>query len=82
MQTWLGHASMTLTVDLYSHWMGSNADAAAISQVDRLLGGRRGDASPNLRVTEKEAEGQDPRDLGRVEWSHLRESNSRPIHYE
>lgn len=43
-QTWLGHASMTLTVDLYSHWMGSTADAAAISQVDRLLGGRRGAA--------------------------------------
>ena len=43
-QTWLGHASMTLTVDLYSHWMGSTADAAAISQVDRLLGERRGAA--------------------------------------
>jgi integrase len=81
-QTWLGHASMTLTVDLYSHWMGSGADAAAISQVDQLLGGRRGDTTPNLRATGTEGEGQDPRDLRRVEGSHLRESNSRPIHYE
>jgi integrase len=37
-QTWLGHASMTLTVDLYSHWMGSDADNAAILRIDNLLG--------------------------------------------
>lgn len=81
-QTWLGHASMTLTVDLYSHWMGSSADAAAISQVNQLLGGHRGDTTLNLRATVAEEQGQNPRDSGLLQWSHLRESNSRPIHYE
>lgn len=37
-QTWLGHASMTLTVDLYAHWMGSEASEAAINRIDAILG--------------------------------------------
>lgn len=41
-QTWLGHASMTLTVDTYAHWMGSDADLAAILRIDSLLGDARG----------------------------------------
>jgi len=40
-QTWLGHASMTLTVDLYAHWMGSEASEAAINRIDSILGGSR-----------------------------------------
>lgn len=44
-QSWLGHASMTLTVDLYSHWMGSAADQAAILRVNALLGDAGGTAA-------------------------------------
>lgn len=36
-QQWLGHASAQLTLNLYSHWMGSTADAAAIARVDEIL---------------------------------------------
>lgn len=36
-QQWLGHASAQLTLNLYSHWMGSTADAAAIARVNAAL---------------------------------------------
>ncbi|MEX1078509.1 MAG: tyrosine-type recombinase/integrase [Homoserinimonas sp.] len=36
-QTWLGHASMTLTVDLYAHFMGQDADLAAINRINAAL---------------------------------------------
>ena len=36
-QTWLGHSSMTLTVDTYSHYMGNDADAAAIARMNRVF---------------------------------------------
>ncbi len=29
---------MTLTVDLYAHWMGSEASEAAINRIDAILG--------------------------------------------
>ncbi|MFJ3391324.1 tyrosine-type recombinase/integrase [Leifsonia aquatica] len=41
-QTWLGHASMTLTVDTYAHWMGSDADVAAVSRINGILGDEKG----------------------------------------
>jgi integrase len=41
-QTWLGHASMTLTVDRYSHFMGNDADVAAVAKMNRILGGESG----------------------------------------
>jgi len=33
LQTWLGHASATMTADLYSHWLGSDADAGAVARL-------------------------------------------------
>jgi len=33
LQSWLGHASATMTADLYSHWLGSDADAAAVARL-------------------------------------------------
>jgi len=41
-QTWLGHASMTLTVDTYAHWMGSDADVAAVGRINGILGDEKG----------------------------------------
>lgn len=52
-QAWLGHASMTLTVDLYSHWMGSAADHAAILRIDSLLGDAGGTAPKKLRDSDR-----------------------------
>lgn len=49
-QAWLGHSTATLTLDTYSHWLGTDADAAAIARFDAVLGGQRGDAGPNLRT--------------------------------
>lgn len=47
-QTWLGHASLTLTVDLYAHWMGSDASDAAMQRIDRLLGDAGGTRDTQL----------------------------------
>ena len=41
-QQWLGHASAQMTLNLYAHWMGSDADAVAISRIDAAL--RQGSA--------------------------------------
>jgi integrase len=41
-QKWMGHESMQMTVDLYGHWMGSDADSAAIARVTAALGGAPG----------------------------------------
>ncbi len=46
----LGHESLTLTVDLYSHWMGHDADDAAILRIDAVLGDAGGTPAPNLRA--------------------------------
>ncbi|MBB2974485.1 integrase [Microbacterium endophyticum] len=37
-QAWLGHSSATLTADLYAHYMGSDADTAALARMNRVLG--------------------------------------------
>lgn len=49
-QTWLGHASMTMTVDLYAHFMGNDADIAAIARVNAVLGGDSGATGIKLRI--------------------------------
>lgn len=36
-QQWLGHASAQMTLNLYAHWMGTDADAAAIARIDEAL---------------------------------------------
>lgn len=41
-QTWLGHSTAKLTADTYSHWMGSDADAAALARMNAVLGGAPG----------------------------------------
>ena len=42
---WLGHASAKLTLDTYMHWMGSDADRAALARVNSALGTTSGHAS-------------------------------------
>lgn len=41
-QTWLGHASMTLTVDLYGHFMGTDANRAGVARLNLALGDATG----------------------------------------
>jgi integrase len=36
-QAWLGHSSAKLTADLYAHWLGSDANAAAVARLDAAL---------------------------------------------
>lgn len=36
-QAWLGHSTATLTLDTYSHWIGTDGDAAAVARIDALL---------------------------------------------
>ncbi|MCJ1707419.1 site-specific integrase [Microbacterium sp. VKM Ac-2923] len=46
-QTWLGHSTAKLTADTYAHFLGSDADTAALARMNAVLsdaGGRRGDA--------------------------------------
>lgn len=38
-QTWLGHSTAKITLDTYSHWMGSDADSAALARVNAALAG-------------------------------------------
>ena len=45
-QAWLGHSTAKLTSDTYAHYLGSDADTAAINRMNAVLsGGRRGDAA-------------------------------------
>jgi hypothetical protein len=37
-QTWLGHASVELTLNLYGHHLGTDADRAGIARFNRTLG--------------------------------------------
>lgn len=48
-QHWLGHSTMTLTVDTYAHWLGTDADVAAIARINAILGDATGTPTPNLR---------------------------------
>lgn len=36
-QAWLGHSTAKLTADTYSHYMGSDADTAAIARMNAVL---------------------------------------------
>ncbi|MCS6563440.1 tyrosine-type recombinase/integrase [Curtobacterium poinsettiae] len=47
-QAWLGHASATLTADTYAHWMGTDADAAALARLNTAYGDHSGTSAPNL----------------------------------
>jgi len=55
-QAWLGHSSAKLTADTYAHWLGSDADAAAVARLNSAFA-PQGDAG-GTRVTKlKAAEG-------------------------
>lgn len=56
-QTWLGHASMTMTVDTYGHFMGIDADIAAIARVNAVLGSDSGPTEGKLRIQDSSAVG-------------------------
>lgn len=47
-QQWLGHSTATLTADTYAHWMGTDADAAALARLNSAYGDHTGTKSPNL----------------------------------
>ncbi|WP_083263641.1 tyrosine-type recombinase/integrase [Curtobacterium sp. ER1/6] len=48
-QAWLGHSTAKLTLDTYSHWMGTDADAAALARVNAALAGdTSGTRTPSL----------------------------------
>jgi len=49
-QNWLGHSTAKLTLDTYAHWLGTDADAAAIARLDAILGDAGGTRTPNLRA--------------------------------
>lgn len=36
-QHWLGHASAQMTANVYTHWMGADADAAALAKFTQVL---------------------------------------------
>lgn len=36
-QAWLGHSTAKLTLDTYAHWLGTDADAAAIGRINAAL---------------------------------------------
>ena len=52
-QTWLGHSTATLTADTYSHYLGSDADAAALARMNAVLGDQAGTQPPNLRAADQ-----------------------------
>jgi integrase len=49
-QKWLGHSTATLTADTYAHWLGDDADAAALAKMDAILGDHTGTSASNLRA--------------------------------
>jgi integrase len=52
-QQWLGHASAQLTLGLYGHWMGTDADAAAIARLNSAFSGdARGTRTAKLRTAD------------------------------
>lgn len=53
-QAWLGHSTATLTLDTYAHWLGTDADAAAIARLNSVLGDAGGTRSPNLRAEKRQ----------------------------
>jgi integrase len=52
-QTWLGHATMKMTMDKYGHYMGQDSDTAALAKLNAALaGGTSGARVTNLRTAE------------------------------
>lgn len=49
-QAWLGHSTAKLTLDTYAHWLGTDADAAAIGRINAVLGDAGGTRPANLRA--------------------------------
>jgi integrase len=49
-QGWLGHASMTVTLDTYAHFMSDDADLIALARLNKALS----DAAGTRSVTESE----------------------------
>jgi integrase len=45
-QAWLGHASAELTLNLYGHHMGTDADRAGIARINKVLGETKGRPRP------------------------------------
>lgn len=58
---WLGHSTAKLTLDTYGHWMGSDADRAALDRVNLALGTSFGHESGTSSVNDK---GQMPNQNG------------------
>ncbi|MET4782684.1 hypothetical protein [Glaciihabitans sp. UYNi722] len=58
-QAWLGHSSMTLAVDTYAHYMGQDADIAAIARINAILGDMSGTTRRKLRDADQDATGAD-----------------------
>jgi integrase len=48
-QAWLGHSTAKLTADLYAHYMGSDADTAALAKMNAVLGDAGGTVEQNRR---------------------------------
>ncbi|WP_285363202.1 site-specific integrase [Microbacterium sp. LMC-P-041] len=47
-QTWLGHSTAKLTADTYAHFMGSDADSAAVQRMNAVLAGYAGGTRDKL----------------------------------
>lgn len=48
-QAWLGHSSAKLTADTYAHYLGSDADTAAVARLNAALGGTPGLRTPSRK---------------------------------
>lgn len=54
-QNWLGHSTAKLTLDTYGHWLGTDADAAAIARLEAAWGDAGETRVPNLRTVKGRA---------------------------
>lgn len=63
-QTWLGHATMTLTVDRYGRWIGADADRAALRRFEAYKRGHAVSRTPNLRASHSRQKHREPRLYG------------------
>jgi integrase len=56
-QAWLGHASAELTLNLYGHHLGTDADRAGIARVNQVLGAKK--RKPRPAATNERGSGTD-----------------------
>jgi len=54
---WLGHSTAKLTLDTYAHWMGSDADRAALERVNLALGTNSGHEPGTSSATDDGGDG-------------------------